>query len=84
MPSNITIRDGEEQLIPARIKSASGFSIDIANMSVGLPNGETRLGFNHSEMQVGIVRIQPALLKITVPEQTQIGVYTIPLNVTIR
>ena len=42
------------------------------------------LGFNPSEVQVGIVRIQQALLKITVPEQTPIGIYTIPLNVTIR
>lgn len=84
LPSNITIRDGEQQLIPARIKSASGFSIDVANISVGLPNGEMGLGFNPSEVQVGIVRNQPALLKITVPEQTPIGIYTIPLNVTIR
>jgi hypothetical protein len=84
LPSNITIREGEQQLIPARIKSASGFSIDVANISVGLPNGEMGLGFNPSEVQVGIVRIQPALLKITVPEQTPIGIYTIPLNVTIR
>ena len=85
LPSNITIRDEEAgSLIPARIKSASGFSIDVANISVGLPNGEMGLGFNPSEVQVGIVRNQPALLKITVPEQTPIGIYTIPLNVTIR
>jgi hypothetical protein len=35
-------------------------------------------------VQVGIVRIQPPLFKIAIPKQTPIGIYTIPLNVTIR
>jgi hypothetical protein len=84
LPSNIIIRQGEEQLIPARIKPTSGFSSDVANISVGLTNREMGLGFNPSEVQVGIVRIQPPLFKIAVPKQTSVGIYTIPLNVTIR
>jgi hypothetical protein len=84
LPSSIIIRQEEEQLIPARIKPTSGFSSDVANISVGLTNREMGLGFNPSEMQVGIIRIQPPLFKIAVPKQTSIGIYTIPLNVTIR
>jgi hypothetical protein len=34
-PSNILIRQGEEQLIPARIKSTSGFSNDVINITLG-------------------------------------------------
>ena len=84
LPSNIMIKQGEEQLIPASIKPPSGFSSDVANMSVGHTNSEMGLGFNPSEVQVGILRVQPPLLKIAVPQQTPIGIYTIPLNVTIR
>ena len=42
------------------------------------------LGFIPSEMQVGIIRIQPPLFKIVVPKQTSIGIYTISLKLTIR
>jgi hypothetical protein len=84
LPSNIMIREGEVQQIPATIKTVSGFSSDVANMRVGNTNGEMGLGFNPSEVHVDIVRIQPPLFNIAVPKQTPIGIYTIPLNVTIR
>ena len=84
LPNNIMIRQGEEQLIPARIKSASGFSTDVANMSLGALNSEIGLGFNPTEVQVSIVRTPPPLFKIAIPQQTPIGIYTIPLSVTIR
>jgi hypothetical protein len=75
------IREGEEQLIPARIESTSGFSNDIINMTVSSDIGS---GFNSSELHVAIPRIQPPLFKISVPQQTPLGIYTIPLIVTIR
>ena len=34
-PSDITIRQGEKQLIPARIRSTSGFSNDVINITLG-------------------------------------------------
>ena len=83
-PSNIMIRQGEEQLIPARIKSTSGFSNDVINMTVGTNNNDMGSGFNSSELHVAIPRIQPPLFKIAVPQQTPLGIYTIPLIVTIR
>ena len=82
--SNTMIRQGEEQLIPARIKSTSGFSNDVINMTVGTNNNDMRSGFNSSELHVTIQRIQPPLFKIAVPQQTPLGIYTIPLIVTIR
>jgi hypothetical protein len=83
-PSNIMIRQGEEQLIPARIKSTSGFSNDVINMTVGTNNNDMASGFNSSEVHVAIQRIQPPLFKIAIPQQTPLGIYTIPLIVTIR
>lgn len=80
LPSNILIRQGEEQLILARIKSTSGFSNDVVNVTVG----DTESGFNSSQLHVGIQRIQPPLFRIGIPQQTSLGTYAIPLFVTIR
>jgi hypothetical protein len=78
---------GEEQLIPARVQSTSGFSNDVINITlIGNNNNNyyTGLGFNSSELNVAIERSQPPLFKIAVPQQTSLGIYTIPLIVTIR
>jgi hypothetical protein len=86
-PSNIMIRQGEEQLIPARIQSTSGFSNDVINITLAGNNNNnyyTGLGFNSSELNVAIERNQPPLFKIAVPQQTSLGIYTIPLIATIR
>lgn len=91
-PSDIAIRQGEEQLIPARIRSTSGFSNDVINITLGGINSfnskiddyNIRSGFNSSELHVSIQRNQPPLIKIDVPQQTPVGIYTIPLVVTIR
>lgn len=92
-PSNIILRQGEEQLIPARIKSTSGFSNDVINITQddinsaansNNTNYNTGSGFNSSELYVNVQRIQPPLFKISVTQQTPLGIYTIPLIVTIR
>ena len=41
-------------------------------------------GFNLSELPLAIQRVQPPLFKITVPQQTPVGIYSIPLIVTVR
>ena len=41
-------------------------------------------GFNSSDLHVAIERNQPPLFRITVPQQTPLGIYTVPLIVTIR
>ena len=43
--SNIMIRQGEAQTIPARIKSTTGFSNDVINTTVGTTNNDTALSF---------------------------------------
>jgi hypothetical protein len=83
-PNNIMIRQGDELLIPARIKSTSGFSNDVVNLTIGNNNNEMGSGFNLSELPLAIQRVQPPLFKITVPQQTPLGIYSIPLSVTVR
>lgn len=86
-PSNIVIRQGEEQQIAARIKSTTGFSNDVINMTVAgniNKNYGSESGFNSSELHVAVQRNQPPLFKIAVPQQTPLGIYTVPLIATIR
>jgi hypothetical protein len=85
-PSNIMIRQGQDLLVPARIKSTTGFSNDVINITLAGNNNnyDTASGFNPSDLHVSIQRNQPPLFKIAVPQQTTLGIYTIPLIVTIR
>jgi hypothetical protein len=87
-PNDIMIRQGEEQLFPARIQSTTGFSNDVINITLIGNNSNnnyyTGLGFNSSELKIAIERNQPPLFKIAVPQQTSLGIYTIPLIATIR
>jgi hypothetical protein len=88
-PGSVTIRQGQEQAIPARIKSTTGFSNDVINITLASSNNnrynyDIASGFNSSDLHVAIQRNQPPLFKISVPKQTPLGIYTIPLIVTIR
>ena len=96
-PSDITIRQGEDQLVAARVKSTAGFSNDVINITLGITgsnfsnsninsnmNYNTLPSFNPDELNVDIIKNQPPLFKIHVPPQTPLGIYTIPLIVTIR
>jgi hypothetical protein len=84
-PSNIMIKQGEDQLVPARIRSSTGFSNDINNITLGgINNNEALSDFNASEIHIAIQRVQPLLFKVGIPGQTSLGTYSIPVLVTIR
>jgi hypothetical protein len=86
-PSNVMIRQGQEQTIPARIKSTTGFSNDVINISLSAYNNDNLFaasGFNSSDLHVAVEDNQPPLFRVAVPQQTSLGIYTIPLIVTIR
>ncbi len=86
-PEDISIRQGESLMVPARIKSSTGFSNDVVNITLsGDKNSEYAIasGFNSSELIVKMERNQPPLFKIDVPKETPLGIYSIPLIVTIR
>lgn len=74
-------------MVLTRMKSITGFSNDV--IGINLP-GDNRsdhsikFNFNASELIVNVERIQPPLLKIKIPKTTPLGIYSIPLIVTIR
>jgi hypothetical protein len=85
------IRQGQELLVPARIKSSTGFSNDVINITLAGNNNnnnnyynDTATGFNSNDLHVAVERNQPPLFKIGVPQQTSLGIYSVPLFVTIR
>ena len=86
-PNDIAIRQGQEMLVPARIKSTTGFSNDVINITLtgnNKNNYDMAPGFNSTDLHVAIQRNQPPLFRIAVPQQTPLGIYTVPLIVTIR
>jgi len=79
------IKQGDELLIPARVRSASGFLNDIVNLTIDdNDNEDMGSGFNASELPLTIQKVQPPLFKITVPQETPLGIYSIPLIVKAR
>jgi hypothetical protein len=74
-------------MVPARIKSTTGFSNDVVNITLSGDNNIDYIiasGFNSSELVVIVERTQPPLFNIEIPKQTPLGIYSIPLVVTIR
>ena len=57
---------------------------DTSSFNSKINDYNIRSGFNSSELHVTIQRNQPPLINIDVPQQTPVGIYTIPLVVTIR
>jgi hypothetical protein len=82
-PNNISIRQGEEQLIPAEIKSSSGISNNVTNITLAKGHNDVASKFNPNGLQVSIQRIQPPLFSVKVPQQTPVGIYTIHLITSI-
>ena len=77
IPNDITIRQGEGQLVPAEIKSGSGFSNDITNITFSKGHNDIASAANPNGLHVSIQRVRPPLFDVDVPRQTPIGVYTI-------
>ena len=76
-PEDISIRQGESLMVPARIKSTTGFSNDVINITVsGDKNNDYAIasGFNSSELIVNVERNQPPLFEIDIPKQTPFGI----------
>jgi len=86
-PSNISIREGDSLTFPARIKSTTGYSYDVINITA--PNDDKEghqfaSGYNSSELNVNIIRDNPPLFRIDIPTGTPLGIYSIPMLATIR
>jgi hypothetical protein len=80
-PNNIVIRQGEQQLIPAEIKTT--FSNNVTSITFDKGPGELGSDFNSSGLHVSIQKIQPPLFKVDVSPKTSVGIYIIPFIASI-
>ena len=80
-PNNMVIRQGEQRLIPADIKTT--LSNNVTSITFG--NGQNDVGsdFNSNGIHVSTQRIQPPLFKVEVSPQTSVGTYTVPFVTSI-
>src|SRR5215471_1071933 len=74
-PKDIIIRQGEEQLIPAEIKTPLGTSSTDNVTRINFNNGTY---YSTNGLSVSSERIQPPLFKVKISPQTPVRVYTIP------
>ena len=74
-PKDIVIRQGEEQLIPAEIKTPLGTPSTDNDIRINFNNGTY---YSTNGLSVSSERIQPPLFKVKVSPHTPVGVYTIP------
>jgi hypothetical protein len=81
-PSNIIVRQGEQQLVPAAIFST--FSHNVTSITFN-NKGNNNVGsnFNSSGLHVSIQRIQPPLFNVQVSPQTPVGIYTVPFAASV-
>jgi len=75
------IRQGEQQPIPAEIKTIFSNKVTSITFDKGLNEGGS--DFNSSGLHVSIQRIQPPLFNVEVSPQTPVGIYTVPFTTSI-
>src|SRR5919198_843547 len=83
-PSNIIVRQGEQQLIPADIFST--FSNNVTSITFnnnGNNNNNASSDFNSNGLDASIQRIQPPLFKVVASPQTPLGIYTVPFTASL-
>jgi hypothetical protein len=80
-PDNIVIRQGEQQVIPAEIKTI--FSNNVTSITFNKGLNEVASDFNSGGLHVSVQRIQPPLFNVEVSPQTPIGIYTVPFTASI-
>ncbi|MGC2572886.1 MAG: MBL fold metallo-hydrolase [Candidatus Nitrosopolaris sp.] len=80
-PDNIVIRQGEQQLIPAEIKTI--FSNKVTSITFDKDLNEGGSDFNSSGLHVSTQRIQSPLFNVEASPQTPVGIYTVPFTASI-
>ena len=83
-PSNIIVRQGDQQLIPADIFST--FSNNVTSITFNNNKGGSNnisSAFNSSGLRVSIQRVQPPLFNVQVSPQTPVGIYTVPFTASV-
>jgi hypothetical protein len=82
-PSNIIVRQGEQQLIPADIFSTFSNNVTSITFNNNGNNNNASSDFNSNGLDASIQRIQPPLFKVVTSPQTPLGIYTVPFTASL-
>jgi hypothetical protein len=83
LPNPIIVRQGEQKIIGAQLKSTTGFVQNVIEFMPVENNSSIELEFIRDNLNKSASGIEPAPFKIDVPNNAQVGQYIIPIRANI-
>jgi hypothetical protein len=83
LPNPITVRQGEQKIIGAQLKSTTGFVQNVIQFMPVENYSSIELEFIRDNLNKSSSGIEPAPFKIEVPNNAQVGQYIIPIRANI-
>jgi hypothetical protein len=83
LPNPVIVRQGEQKIIGAQLKSTTGFVPDVINFMPVENYSSIELEFIRDKLNKSYSGIEPAPFRIEVPKNAQVGQYIIPLRANI-
>jgi hypothetical protein len=79
LPNPVIVRQGEEKIIGIQLKSTTGFVPNVTNFMPTEGYSSIELEFSGDKLNKSFYGIEPAPFKIKVPNNAQVGQYSIPI-----
>jgi hypothetical protein len=83
LPNPVIVRQGEQKIIGAQLKSTTGFVPDVIDFMPVENYSSIQLEFIRDKLNKSSYGIEPAPFKIEVPKNAQVGQYNIPIRANI-
>ncbi len=83
LPNPVIVRQGEQKIIGAQLKSTTGIVPDVIDFMPVENYSSIELEFIRDELNKSSSGIEPAPIKIEVPKNAQVGQYIIPISANI-
>jgi hypothetical protein len=83
LPDPVIVRQGEQKIIGAQLKSTTGFLPDVIEFMPVENYSSIELEFIRDNLNESSSGIEPAPIKIEVPKNAQVGQYIIPIRANI-
>ena len=83
LPNPVIVRQGEQKIIGAQLKSTTGVMPDVIDFMPVENYSSIELEFIQDELNKSSSGVEPAPIKIEVPKNAQVGQYIIPISANI-
>jgi hypothetical protein len=80
LPNPVIVRQGEQKNIGVQLKSTTGFVPNVTNFMPAEDYSSIKLEFNRDKLNKSSYGIEPAPFTIKVPNNAQVGQYSIPIS----